>query len=215
MISPRGSFRFGSCPATGPGYTRWMNPGAAPTTADILATLVSFDTTSRNSNLNLIAWVRDFLAGHRVEMRESRDPTGAKGNIHAVIGPQRPGGVAFSGHVDTVPVDGQSWRTDPFRLHARGATDMKGFVASMLAAVPDLLASGSDVPVHLFITFDEETDCAGAHRLVDDLAESGLRPAVCIVGEPSSLRPGGTLLRPASGCQCGPCRRPPQRLDRR
>ena len=174
-----------------------MIPGIASSTVGILETLVRFDTTSRNSNLDLIAWIREYLLGHGAHLRESRNPDGTKANLHAIIGPVRAGGIAFSGHVDTVPVDGQDWRTDPFRLHAdgdrllaRGATDMKGFVASMLAAVPDFAAAaGRDTPVHLFITYDEEVDCSGAHRLVADIAESGLRPAACIVGEPSSLRP--------------------------
>lgn len=165
-------------------------------TTDILAKLVSFDTTSRHSNLPLIEWVRGYLDDHGVHCRESRSDDSGKANIHAVIGPVRAGGLALSGHVDTVPVDGQDWRTDPFslvevdgRLHARGSTDMKGFVASMLAAVPDLVERRSDTPVHLFITFDEEVDCSGARLLVRDIAESGLRPSACIVGEPSSLRP--------------------------
>lgn len=173
-----------------------MSTGVAPSSADILETLVRFDTTSRNSNLDLIGWIRAYLHGHGVHVRESRNADGRKANLHAIVGPARAGGIAFSGHVDTVPVDGQDWRTDPFRLHAagdrlhaRGAVDMKGFVASMLAAVPDLVAEKRDTPVHLFITYDEEVDCSGAHRLVDDIAESGWRPAACIVGEPSSLRP--------------------------
>ena len=165
-------------------------------TTDILAKLVSFDTTSRHSNLPLIEWIRGYLDDHGVHCRESRGDDSGKANIHAVIGPVRAGGLALSGHVDTVPVDGQEWRTDPFslvetdgRLHARGSTDMKGFVASMLATVPDLVERRSETPVHLFITFDEEVDCSGAHRLVRDIEESGLRPSACIVGEPSSLRP--------------------------
>jgi acetylornithine deacetylase len=165
-------------------------------TVEILSKLVSFDTTSRNSNLALIGWVRDYLAGYGVHCRESRDEHGGKANLHAIVGPVAAGGIALSGHVDTVPVDGQDWHSEPFalterdgRLLARGSTDMKGFVASMLAAVPDLVERGSDVPVHLFITFNEEVDCAGARRLMRDIDESGLRPAYCIVGEPSSLRP--------------------------
>ncbi len=166
------------------------------TTREILAKLVSFDTTSRNSNLDLVAWIRDYLEGWNVHVRESRNEDGTKANLHVIIGPERAGGLALSGHVDTVPVDGQTWATDPFslqevdgRLYARGATDMKGFVAAMLAAVPDLARRDRPIPVHLMITFDEEVNCAGARRLVRDMEESGLRPSLCIVGEPSSLRP--------------------------
>ena len=173
-----------------------MSVRAAPSTVEILAKIVSFDTTSRSSNLALIDWIGEYLRGHGVHCRESRNEDGSKSNLHAVIGPVTAGGIALSGHVDTVPVDGQDWGSDPFslterdgRLTARGATDMKGFVASMLAAVPELVERGGSSPVHLFITFDEEVDCAGARRLMRDVAESGLRPSLCVVGEPSSLRP--------------------------
>ena len=165
-------------------------------TAEMLERLVAFDTTSRNSNLKLIAFVRDYLDAQAVPYRVSTDETGNKANIHAIIGPQQPGGIALSGHVDTVPVDGQNWSSDPFtlrrdagRLYARGACDMKGFVAACLAAVPDLRACNLARPLHLFISYDEETGCEGAQRLVRDLDESGLKPALCVVGEPSGMKP--------------------------
>ena len=165
-------------------------------TTEMLARLVAFDTTSRNSNLALIDFVRDFLDAHGVPYRVSTDATGNKANIHAIIGPQQAGGIALSGHVDTVPVDGQAWSSDPFalrrdngRLYARGAADMKGFVAACLAAVPDLQARGLARPLHLFISYDEETGCEGAQRLIDDLDESGMKPALCVVGEPSGMKP--------------------------
>ncbi len=129
-------------------------------------------------------------------VRESRDASGQRANLHATIGPQGPGGLALSGHVDTVPVDGQAWTSDPFRLraesgrlYARGAADMKGFVASMLAAVPDLLAMTLARPIHLFVTFDEEVSMQGARLLIRDIAASGLRPDLCVVGEPSLMQP--------------------------
>lgn len=162
----------------------------------MLERLVSFDTTSRNSNLELIGFVRAFLDAHGVPYRESRDPGGAKANLHAILGPRQAGGIALSGHVDTVPVEGQAWTGDPFalrrrdgRLYGRGAADMKGFVASFLAAVPDLVAAPLARPIHLFISYDEETSCDGARRLVEDLRDSGLAPSLCIVGEPSGMKP--------------------------
>jgi acetylornithine deacetylase len=165
-------------------------------TAEILERLVAFDTTSRNSNLKLIAFVRELLDTNGVPYRISTDETGDKANIHAIIGPQQAGGIALSGHVDTVPVDGQSWSSDPFslrrdngRLYARGAADMKGFVAACLAAVPELRARNLARPLHLFISYDEEVGCEGAQRLVVDLEESGLKPALCVVGEPSGMKP--------------------------
>ncbi len=166
------------------------------TTADLLERLVRFDTTSRNSNLGLIGFVRGYLDGHGVPYRVSTDATGQKANIHAVIGPASGGGLALSGHVDTVPVDGQAWTGDPFalrrrdgKLFGRGSCDMKGFVASCLAAVPDFQAMRLARPLHLFISYDEEVGCFGAQRLIEDLDESGLRPDVCVVGEPSGMKP--------------------------
>src|ERR1700723_791294 len=166
------------------------------TTTDLLERLVSFDTTSRNSNLALISFVRDYLDGFGVPYRVSTHPSGQKANFHATIGPVQPGGLALSGHVDTVPVDGQAWTTDPFalrrddgKLYARGSCDMKGFVAACLAAVPDFQARNLARPLHLFISYDEEVGCQGAQRLIEDLNESGLRPALCVVGEPSGMQP--------------------------
>nr|WP_294547403.1 acetylornithine deacetylase [uncultured Rhodopila sp.] len=166
------------------------------TTIALLERLVSFDSTSRNSNLQLIDYIRDYLDGFGVFYRVAGDPSGQKAALHAIIGPLEAGGMALSGHVDTVPVDGQAWTGDPFamrrqdgRLIARGSCDMKGFVASCLAAVPDFMARPLRRPLHLFISYDEETDCTGAKRLIRDLDESGLRPSLCIVGEPSGMQP--------------------------
>ena len=166
------------------------------TTTELLAKLVSFDTTSRNSNLALIGFIRDYLDKLGVSYRVSTDPTGQKANLHAVIGPGEAGGLALSGHVDTVPVDGQAWTGDPFtlrhrdgRLFARGSCDMKGFVASCLAAIPDFQARPLVRPLHLFISYDEEVSCAGARRLIQDLDLSGPRPDLCVVGEPSGMKP--------------------------
>ena len=166
------------------------------TTVELLERLVSFDTTSRNSNLPLLAFIQEYLDAHGVPYRLSFDETGQKANLHAIVGPNSAGGIALSGHVDTVPVDGQNWSSDPFtlrenngQLYARGAADMKGFVAASLAAVPEMIARGISRPLHLFISYDEEVGCIGAQRLVQDLSESGLRPALCVVGEPSGMKP--------------------------
>jgi acetylornithine deacetylase len=162
---------------------------------DILARLVAFDTTSRNSNVGLIEFVRDYLAGHGIDARVSLDATGKKANLHALVGPDVAGGIALSGHVDTVPVDGQAWTADPFtlreaegRLFARGSADMKGFIACMLAAVPRLKGRKLAKPVHLFVTHDEETTMEGARRMVAEL-DAAPRPACCVVGEPTLMQP--------------------------
>lgn len=166
------------------------------TTAVLLEKLVAFDTTSRNSNLPLVGFIRDYLDGFGVPYRVSTSPDGQKANLHAIIGPVAAGGLALSGHVDTVPVDGQAWTGDPFalrrrdgRLFARGSCDMKGFVAACLSAVPDFQALPLVRPLHLFISYDEEVGCWGARRLIEDIAQSGLRPDLCVVGEPSGMKP--------------------------
>jgi acetylornithine deacetylase len=166
------------------------------TTTELLDRLVSFDTTSRNSNLKLIGFVRDYLDGFGVPYRISTDATGQKANLHAIIGPREAGGLALSGHVDTVPADGQAWTGDPFtlrhrdgKLFARGSCDMKGFVAACLSAVPDFQSRNLARPLHLFISYDEEVGCDGVQRLIQDLDQSGLRPALCVVGEPSGMKP--------------------------
>ena len=177
-----------------------MSVTSAPTTIEILERLVSFDTTSRASNHALIDWVRGYLDGLEVPYTLSHHPSEAKTNLHAVVGPELPGGFVLSGHVDTVPVDGQDWSSDPFsltrregRLYGRGSTDMKGFVASMLAAVPAMQAAwrggGLPRPMHLFITYDEEVTCDGARVLVEQLRRDGQAPSLCIVGEPTMMRP--------------------------
>ena len=157
---------------------------------------MSFDTTSRHSNLLLIAFIREYLDSLGLSYRLSTNGSGQKANLHVMIGPPQAGGLALSGHVDTVPTDGQAWTSDPFtlrrwdsKLFGRGSCDMKGFVAACLSALPDLQTRPLLRPLHLFITYDEEVDCAGARRLIQDLAESGLRPDLCLVGEPSGMKP--------------------------
>jgi acetylornithine deacetylase len=165
-------------------------------TVALLDRLVSFDTTSRNSNLACIAFIKDYLARLGVESRLTHDPTGTKANLYATIGPQDVPGVALSGHVDVVPVDGQDWSADPFRLrraggrlYGRGTADMKGFVAACLAMVPEFQARRLRRPIHLCFTYDEEVGCHGARVLAADLATLPVRPEMVIVGEPSSMKP--------------------------
>ncbi len=169
-----------------------MSDGA---TLSLLARLVAFDTTSRNSNLELIAFVEDYLTGHGVASRRIYDDTGTKANLFATIGPQDVAGYMLSGHTDVVPVDGQTWTSDPFtlrredgRVYGRGACDMKGFLACCLAAVPDLVRRPLARPIHLAFSYDEEVGCLGARGLVADLGARGIAPLACFVGEPTSMQ---------------------------
>lgn len=161
---------------------------------DILAKLVAFDTTSRNSNLPLIDWVEAYLAGYGVQSRRVFDASGQKANLWATIGPAEVPGVILSGHTDTVPVDGQDWSSDPFtleerdgKLYGRGSCDMKGFAACALAAVPDLVNRPLKRPVHLALSYDEEVGCVGVIGLLEALQDEPVRPAYCIVGEPTLM----------------------------
>lgn len=162
----------------------------------MLARLIAFKPVSHLPNLDLVDFVRVTLDRLGIFYRLSHSPDGSKANIHAIIGPVQPGGLAFSGHVDVVPEGDLPWTGDPWtlrrqngRLIGRGASDMMGFVACMLAAAPAIKAMRPSRPIHLLFTYDEEVGYSGVHRLVADMAESGLRPDFCVVGEPSGMVP--------------------------
>lgn len=161
---------------------------------EILTRLVAFDTTSRESNLALIEWVEAFLAERGVASTRAPSPDGRKANLHAVIGPDIPGGIVLSGHTDVVPVDGQPWTSDPWtvterdgRLYGRGVADMKAFLALALAHVDAARAADLKRPIILAFSYDEEVGCLGVPHLIRAMA--GLpAPAAVIVGEPTSMR---------------------------
>jgi len=169
--------------------------GEIYTPKEMLARLVAFPTVSRESNLALIGFVRDYLAGHGVESHVVPSPDGNKANLYALIGPAEPGGVILSGHTDVVPVDGQAWSTDPFtlterdgKLFGRGAVDMKGFDALALALVPDMLSAGLKRPVQIALSYDEEVGCVGAPAMVERMAATLPRAAAAFIGEPTSMQ---------------------------
>lgn len=162
----------------------------------MITKLVGFDTVTRNSNLQLIHYVRDYLGDHGVQSHIVASPAGDKANLFATVGPNVEGGIVLSGHTDVVPVDGQPWDTDPFevtqkegRLYGRGTCDMKAFSAIALAMVPDLLAKNIRRPIHFALSYDEEIGCFGAPAMIDRLVTDIARPAAVIVGEPTSMRP--------------------------
>ena len=160
---------------------------------EILERLVAFDTTSRASNLDLIAWVEAFLAERGVASSRIASADGAKANLMATVGPMAPGGIILSGHTDVVPVEGQVWASDPWvlterdgRLYGRGSSDMKGFLALALAAAEQ--ARGLVRPIHLAFSHDEEVGCLGAPALLARLAAELPAPAAAIIGEPTSMQ---------------------------
>lgn len=178
------------------------------TAAEMLERLVGFATVSRDSNLELIAFVEGYLDEHGVEHWRVESDDGKKANLLARIGPAVEGGVVLSGHTDVVPVDGQPWSTDPFtlidkgdgKLYGRGTCDMKGFIACALAELPEWLKRGLDKPIYLALSYDEEVGCIGAPRMIERLMADHPRPAAVIVGEPTLMQPvvahkGATNLR--------------------
>ncbi|ATP45377.1 acetylornithine deacetylase [Pseudomonas putida] len=166
------------------------------TSRALLARLIGFATVSRDSNLALIGFIRDYLADLGVECELFHNAEGTKANLFATLGPQDVGGVVLSGHTDVVPVDGQAWTVEPFalseregRLYGRGAADMKGFIASVLAAVPAFLAQPLRIPVHLAFSYDEEVGCLGVRSMLAALAQRPHKPRLCLIGEPTELKP--------------------------
>lgn len=165
------------------------------TPREMIDRLVAFDTTSRESNLELIHFVRDYLDGHGVESTLIHDASGSKANLFATVGPVVDGGVVLSGHTDVVPVDGQDWSSDPFqvnerdgRLYGRGTADMKSFSAIALALVPAMLERGLSLPIHFALSYDEEVGCLGAPDLSRHIQGLPCRPQALIVGEPTEMK---------------------------
>lgn len=169
-------------------------PGSA--SVEMIRALVGFPTVSRDSNLELVHYVVDYLKPFGAEVRLTHDDERRKANLFATLGPRRKGGVVLSGHTDVVPVDGQPWDTDPFamvqregRLYGRGTADMKSFIACVLALLPEIVERGLQVPLHLAFSYDEEVGCIGVGRLISDLELEGIQPGACIVGEPTLMKP--------------------------
>ena len=165
-------------------------------TTDILTDLIAFPTVSRDSNLDLITYVQNHLSDFNIQSSLTFNDERSKANLHAVIGPEEVPGVMLSGHTDVVPIDGQDWSQDAFKLsvkngllYGRGTADMKGFIAAVLAAVPAMVAANLKRPIHLAFSYDEEIGCIGVRRMIDVLADAPVKPAFCIIGEPTEMQP--------------------------
>ncbi len=163
---------------------------------EMIRRLIAFPTVSRDSNLGLIHYVRDYLKPFDAEIRLTYDDGKRKANLFATLGPRGEAGIALSGHTDVVPTEGQAWDADPFemverdgKLYGRGTSDMKSFIAVALALTPEFVNRGLKTPLHLALSYDEEVGCLGVGRLIGDLAQAGVRPRACIVGEPTLMRP--------------------------
>ncbi|MFZ5780271.1 MAG: acetylornithine deacetylase [Pseudomonadota bacterium] len=171
---------------------------------EMLRRLVAFDTTSRNSNMELIEYVRSYLKDHGIESRLVPSEDGKKANLFATVGPMAPDGVVLSGHTDVVPVDGQPWDTDPWTLtlkdgkyHGRGTCDMKAFYAIGLAMLPEFTKAKLRKPIHFALSYDEEVGCIGAHALAARMAAEVPKPRAIIIGEPTMM----TVVHAHKGAQ--------------
>lgn len=165
-----------------------------PASMPMIERLIGFDTTSRKSNLELIDWVRDYFDGFGVVSRLTFDADERKANLFATIGDPDQPGIILSGHTDVVPVDGQDWNSNPFKvterddtLVGRGTSDMKGFIACALTLVPELAKRKLNTPIQFALSYDEEVGCRGVPALIADLANLPVRPKACVVGEPTSM----------------------------
>ena len=173
---------------------------------DLIKTLIGFDTTSRGSNLALIDYTEELLTKSGARCRRSYDVTRSKANLFASFGPDTDGGYVLSGHTDVVPVDGQDWSSDPFqpevrdgKLYGRGACDMKGFIGVALSLAPEIARARLKRPIHFALSYDEEVGCDGVQTLLADLRAQEIKPAMAIIGEPTSMRvvgahKGGAVL---------------------
>lgn len=175
-----------------------------PQAKAILSDLIAFPSISQDSNLELIAYLNRRIDEVHGRTRLTLDESGSKANLFVTLGPEdMDGGVVLSGHTDVVPVEGQDWSADPFtaverdgRIYGRGSCDMKGFIACAMALAPRFAEADLKRPLHMAFTYDEEVGCFGAQVMLKDLAESGRKPSVCIVGEPTSMR----IIEGHKGC---------------
>ena len=161
---------------------------------EVLKKLVSFDTTSFKSNLNLIKFIENYLNDLNIKSELIYDDTKNKANLFTTIGPNLEGGIVLSGHTDVVPITKQNWTSDPFiltkrdnKLFGRGSSDMKGFIAIVLSRVSAMVEKKLKKPIHLAFSYDEEIGCVGVHSLLDLIKKKSINPEFCIVGEPTSM----------------------------
>lgn len=166
-----------------------------PESLEMISKLISFDTTSRDSNMDLIKFVQDYLSGLGIDCTLVPNDDGSKANLYATVGPTDKPGVMLSGHTDVVPVDGQNWDSDPFnviekdgKLFGRGTSDMKSFIALVLVALPKFIERGLDTPLHLAFSYDEEVGCVGVRPMIDMINGLPIKPRMAIIGEPTSMQ---------------------------
>src|SRR3954469_15116041 len=180
-------------------------PAVSYSPVELTSKLVSFETISDRSNLALVDFIADYLASHGVDCIRLPNADGSKEALFATIGPSDRGGVCLSGHLDVVPTAGQAWSSPPFeprvadgRLYGRGTCDMKGFVATALALVPEFRSADLATPIHLCFSYDEEITCYGSLDAIRRFGRDLPMPIACIVGEPTLMGGGAAQKSLAS-----------------
>jgi len=160
----------------------------------LLGRLIGYDTTSTTSNLELIDFVRNYLDDFSIASQLVFNDDKTCANLYATIGPDDVGGVMLSGHTDVVPTSGQNWHSDPYTIKAdddafygRGACDMKGFIACVLAGIPQMASQKLTTPIHLAFSYDEEIGCVGVKKLIDAMQGFEVKPKLGLIGEPTDM----------------------------
>lgn len=163
---------------------------------EILSCLVAFPSIVGSTNGEIVAWIRAYAENCGAAVSVHTGPEGDRANLFATIGPADKPGYVLSGHMDVVPANEPGWTSDPFRLrrdgeklYGRGSSDMKGFLAAALAALPGIATRDLARPLHLAFSYDEEAGCRGVPHLIAALPSLCAPPLGCIVGEPSGLAP--------------------------
>jgi len=163
-------------------------------TVSILTDLVAYPSVSSESNLEIINYLANRIesCGGTVNLMTSEN--GKQANLFGTIGPEIDGGIVLSGHTDVVPAKELNWDSDPFKLtkkdnllYGRGSCDMKGFIATTLAAAESLKNQKLNLPVHFSFTYDEEIGCFGARHLSKELKKYKYKPSMVIIGEPTEM----------------------------
>ncbi|MDS7594716.1 acetylornithine deacetylase [Agrobacterium tumefaciens] len=162
---------------------------------NILERLTGFPSIVGTSNEDICGWIANYLAAYGAKVSVLHGPEGDRANIFATFGPADVAGYVLSGHMDIVPATEPEWQSDPFvlkadgdRFYGRGTTDMKGFLAAVLATAPELSAMALKRPIHIAFSYDEEAGCRGVPHLIAKLPELCAKPAGAIIGEPSNMR---------------------------
>lgn len=168
----------------------------SPHALELAQTLVRMNTVSHHSNLELIHFIRDYLAKLGVKSRLTFNDDKTKANLFATLGEGKPAGIILSGHTDTVPWDGQDWTMDPLsalvqdgKLYGRGSADMKAFIGVAVSQAEQFLNSDAPFALHYAFSYEEEIGCFGVKELIADLRDANIQPLACIVGEPTSMVP--------------------------